>query len=99
MARRVAARPCAHVPLVSGCPSCFRALERKATYDLWDSLGVIAAALEAHLPTHYEGQTYIACQCGLVFNFVDAKAWHRHAAAMVLHAVAPLDPPVVVVPT
>ncbi len=48
-------------------------------------------ALKAHQPnTNVLGETH--CTCGMIFRAVDARGWHRHAAAMVLGAIGALDP-------
>ena len=58
---------------------------KRARTDIWDSLPAVARTLEEHMPTHYQGRDLLRCRCGLEFRFIDAKAWHRHAAAMVLN--------------
>ncbi len=43
----------------------------------------IAAILKAHFPKEDATKHEIVCCCGWKAHFIDAKAWHRHAAAMV----------------
>jgi hypothetical protein len=46
----------------------------------------IAEILKQHLPTRIEEKRLTRCACELEFHFVDAKVWHRHAAAMIWNA-------------
>lgn len=50
----------------------------------------LAKVLLAHKPQETaDGDTH--CACGLKFKRIDARAWHRHAAAMVINYVAALS--------
>ena len=64
--------------------------------DLWDSLPLVAEVLRAHRPESHEIPREIRCACGLAFGFIDARAWHRHAASMVMNVLAP--PPAIAAP-
>jgi acetone carboxylase gamma subunit len=48
---------------------------------------LVAAVLKEHQPNTDNEKRVHRCACGLEFHFVDARAWHRHAAAMVLGAL------------
>lgn len=54
---------------------------------LYEQRDKVAEVLKAHQPTTDQAKSLYRCTCGLEFHFVDAKAWHRHAAAMVLGAL------------
>jgi hypothetical protein len=49
----------------------------------WDQHAAIADVLREHMPAADPVTRLIRCGCGWEAHFIDAKAWHRHAAAMV----------------
>lgn len=54
-------------------------------------LPALANVLHAHQPRSAPlGGT--VCACGMTFKAVDARAWHRHAAAMVANYLSPIAP-------
>ena len=55
--------------------------------NLFDRRTEIAEVLKAHQPTTNTEKRVYVCACGLEFHFIDAKAWHRHAAMMVVNAL------------
>lgn len=56
--------------------------------DLYEHRVLIAEVLKEHQPITDSEKREHVCACGLKFHFIDAKAWHRHATAMILGALS-----------